>query len=538
LSELKSLVHRLTNYVKHDSETLMAIQRLDEVHRSALDVRSNDFQRWFAVYDKDSSCSFLTEMDTFAMRVLNYLGRATRDKRGSLLLSTKPMAELERPDVKDQFAPHELELWMKEYTSEFHYLMKLAKFGISLNMIRHVKGYQKKELSFDLYFKNLHPRQDYEDANKRYLEGLDFIDSHPKLQKCKPCGIKGENIFSFCKKDEMSRTYCTNCHKHYHYLPHIQDCVPNTCTCLNGQAKEFCERHGVSSCRNCNPGYHPEGYKCRKARCVCSYGTPVSESSCPREKANKCNRCNTHYKLVNHHCVWKYKCTCLNGTPKSGRGQCFGGENCNSCRSGFVRLRTFCTKHYNFKVLRSGDTIGLKANCGSSNRWLSNYCTVNCGRHSSIQSCPGTHFGTAAGRCGGEKLSIVAEGKALGEAINFGDVVGLYYGAGHWMSCEGVNKNCRTRTCPGSIHHAKYLTRWKWGNACGWEKFQIQSSKWLRYTAVVQDWSAVSIVRLGTHNGWISRDGNDVNLRTCPGNDGKGWLTHNCGCERWTLDII
>jgi len=190
-------------------------------------------------------------------------------------------------------------------------------------------------------------------------------------------------------------------------------------------------------------------------------------------------------------------------------------------------------------VIRSQDMIGLKANCRSGNAWLSNYCTVNCGKRSHIQGCPGSRFNHNEGnRCSGERMWIVAEGKARGEAINFGDVVGLYYGAGHWLSCEGKGKQCRTRSCPSSRTRGKDYRGWRWPSRCSLEKFQIQSSRWRRYRGVVRDWDQVSIVRLGTRNGWISRDNNKITLRTCPGNDGRGWLTHNCACERWNIDKI
>jgi len=615
LSELKNMYDRLVNYVEHDSEVLQAIQRLDEVHRSSLERSSSDFARWFAVYNKDSSCSFLIDLETFAMRILNYLARAIDDERGNLLNSCRPITNLERPDLDDYLAPNEVKLWMKEYTTEFHYLMKLARFGYSMNMLVHVKGYQVMNRSLETYFENIHPNHDYKVANIRHLEGLSFIDSYPKLQKCKSCGTKGENIYSYCKEDEMSRTYCTNCHKHYYYQPQGQDCVLNTCTCINGRSKQYCERHEKSHCLSCDRGYHPEGYKCRKARCICNNGTPVAPSSCPSERAQRCRTCNKHYKLSSHRCIWKYTCSCANGTPKSGPGQCYGGENCrscrsgyqrtgnkcrpncickygtpvspsscptrnankckscannyrlvggeckwkhqctclngtpkgrgncyggedcNTCRSGYVRLGKLCTKHYSGNVVRSGDKIGLKANCGSSNQWLSNYCTVNCGQRSHVNGCPKSRF-DGHDRCDGERMWIVAEGKAKGEAINFGDVVGLYYGANHWFSCEGQGKECRTKSCPGSRTSGKEHRGWSWDNRCSWEKFQIQSSRWLRHRGPVMDWSEVSIVRLGTHNGWVSRDGNKITLRTCPGNDGHGWLTHNCGCERWNIDKI
>jgi len=617
LSELENMYGRLINYVEHDSEVLQAIQRLDEVHRSSLEAESTDFARWFAIYNEDSSCSTLIELDTFAMRILNYLARSIDDERGNLLTSCRPINNLERPSVEDYLAPYEVELWMKEYTSEFHYLMKLARFGYSMNMLLHLKGYQELNISLETYFDNIYPKVDYREANSRHLEGLDFIDSYPKLQICKSCGTRGENIFSYCKEDEMSQTYCTNCHKHYHYHSQSQDCIKNTCTCDNGQAKEWCERNDDTQCDGCDPGYHAEGSRCRKARCTCNNGAPVSEMSCPLEGqqrcgscnthyrlsnyrctwrytctcsggvpkvgpnqcyggencqycnsgyravgssckpncvcsngtpvdanhcpqlyANKCKSCNSNYKLVNGQCQWKHTCTCLNGTPK-GQGNCWGGENCNSCRSGYVLLGNLCTEQVSGNVIRSGDKIALKANCGSSNQWLSNYCTVNCGQRSEVQPCPGSRFySNEENTCTGERLWIMAEGKAIGEAIRFGDVVGLYYGANHWFSCEGKGKQCQTRPCPGSRTQGKSDRGWSWNNHCSWEKFQIQSSLWRRSTRHVMEWHDVSIVRLGTHDGWVSRDGNKVTLRSCPGNDGQGWLTHNCDCERWNIDKI
>jgi len=578
LSELKNMYDRLISYVEHDSEVLVAIQRLDEVYRSSLEADSSDFVRWFAIYNRDSSCSFLTELETFAIRIQNYLARALDDERGSLLDSCRPITNLERPDLRDYLAPYEVELWMKEYTSEFSYLMKLSRFGYSINTLLHVKGNQAWNRSLETFFENYHPDHEYREANIRHLQGLNYIDKYAKLlQICKSCEYRGDNIYVYCKEDEMSRTYCTNCNLFYHYEG--EDCILNTCTCLNGQPREWCERNGETQCHSCNPGYHPEGYQCRKANCkcdngwpvassscpsegkevcracksgyqkvgyvcepfpycVCSNGTPVSPANCPFKNANRCSSCNDNYRLDNRRCQWDHTCTCSNGTP-TGEGSCFGGENCASCRSGYVRLGNLCTRSYSGNVVRSGDKIALKANCGSSNRWLSNHCTVNCGWKSTIQTCPGSRFSSSEeSNCSGERLWIMAEGKARGEAVNFGDVVGLYYGANHWFSCEGKGKKCQTRSCPGSRTDGKEHRGWSWPGRCAWEKFEIQSSRWRRSTAAVMDFDEVSIVRLGTHDGWVSRDDNDITLRSCPGNDGDGWLTHNCGCERWNIDKI
>jgi len=170
--------------------------------------------------------------------------------------------------------------------------------------------------------------------------------------------------------------------------------------------------------------------------CTCSGGYPKSgPNQC--YGGEDCLKCHSDYKLVNGSCNWNHTCTCSNGTPK-GPGYCFGGENCHSCNSGYVILGNLCTRYYTGNVIRSGDTIGLKSNCGSSNRWLSNWCTVNCGWKSTVQSCPGWRF-DQWDYCVGEEHVIVAEGKATGEAINYGDVIGLYYAhaTGYWFSCQG-----------------------------------------------------------------------------------------------------
>jgi len=161
------------------------------------------------------------------------------------------------------------------------------------------------------------------------------------------------------------------------------------------------------------------------------------------------------------------------------------------------------------RILRAGDRIYLRPHCGP--------------RSSIIKD---------------RSYTIVAQGKASGDSIRFTDVVGLYYSPRKWFGCKGVGHQCGYYKCPGSL--TRYLRRfWRWDNRCAYEKFQIQSSKYKRTTRVVYEGDLVSLLRMGTKNGWLmlgSRAG--VTLGTCPGSDG-GWLKNTgCQCERFTMDAI
>jgi len=191
--------------------------------------------------------------------------------------------------------------------------------------------------------------------------------------------------------------------------------------------------------------------------------------------------------------------------------------------------------------LRSGDTIALRSMCATRG-WISNYCTKNCGEISRPRSCPGTVFERhEVRRCNGETLIIVAEGRRRGENIRSGDIIGLYYGGGYWMSCEGYKKDCKTRPCPGSISNYK-RSGWRWNRGCAWEMFRIKFSAKIHNGAILYNGDEVVIQReMPGRSGcshpsdwYLSEEGSRITLRNCPGCSG-GNIRRRCRCEAFQL---
>jgi len=497
--DIRGISQRLMEHVQHDSEVHRATQRLDEVYRSSLEVGSNDFRYWFVDYTKDSSCRNLRELEFFAIRILNYLSRDIDDEKGSLLESCRPIIGLERPELETYLAPREVEQWLRQFNIEYNYLVTLAKFGYSLNILVHVNGFKRRNKDLEELFNQLHPYEDYKLANTRYLESLNHINSFPTWHDCLSCGDRGIELYSWCKADQISRTYCKNCHKHYHLVD--DDCIRNTCVCVNGRPKEWCEIHDGTACNGCDPGYTQEGSGCRKARCRCNNGNPVSPTDCPYENAHICKSCHRNYRKQNDGCVWAYTCTCKNGRARWGTTCPSNGENCYSCSSGYVKQGSKCVR-----ILRSGDRIKLKpqANCYPVHDMFKNY------------------------------FHIVAAGRGKGRYIYFYDVVGLQQ-SGKWISSGGVGRGCQWNKCPGDLS-SKYRSNWKW-HGCTWEKFQIHSSRVQNLKRYVLETDLVSILNLRVGNGWLgtgTRSGCD--LRTCPGN--QRVTNTRCRCEAFTVSIV
>ena len=55
-----------------------------------------------------------------------------------------------------------------------------------------------------------------------------------------------------------------------------------------------------------------------------------------------------------------------------------------------------------------------------------------------------------------EKFKIVAKGRKDGAVIQDGDIVGIFYGNGKWLSCD-CNDYCNTQTCPGEPRISEHL---------------------------------------------------------------------------------
>jgi len=186
-------------------------------------------------------------------------------------------------------------------------------------------------------------------------------------------------------------------------------------------------------------------------------------------------------------------------------------------------------------ALQSGDTIALRSMCGARG-WVSNYCTINCDDISRPKSCPGTVFTKdKIKNCGSESMIIVAEGRAKGEKIHSGDVIGLYYAKGYWMSCSGIDQDCTTKPCPGST--AGYTKAgWVWPS-CAHEKFHIEFAKKNSNSVIFQhDEVAIRRNDMCGSSGYMSVDDSRITLRTCPTcNGSNGWKTKYCRCEAFEI---
>jgi len=214
---------------------------------------------------------------------------------------------------------------------------------------------------------------------------------------------------------------------------------------------------------------------------------------------------------------------------------------CKRLQTAYVNSIKVVTRCETRVPLRSGDTIALRSMCATKG-WVSNWCTKNCGEITRPRTCPGTNFGRhEIKRCGGEALIIVAEGRRRGESIRSGDVIGLYYGGGYWMSCEGYKKNCKTRPCPGPISNYKN-SGWRWDTRCHWEMFRIKFSWKVHNGALLYNGDEVVIQReipgrsgcSSPSNWYLSEEGRRITLRDCPGCN-NGNIKQRCRCEAFQL---
>lgn len=210
-------------------------------------------------------------------------------------------------------------------------------------------------------------------------------------------------------------------------------------------------------------------------------------------------------------------------------------------QTAYVNSTKVVTRRVTRFPLRSGDTIALRSMCATKG-WVSNWCTKNCGEITRPRQCPGTNFGRhEIKRCGGEALIIVAEGRRRGESIRSNDVIGLYYGGGYWMSCEGYKKNCKTRPCPGPISNYKN-SGWRWNKRCHWEMFRIKFSRKVHNGALLYNGDEVVIQReipgrsgcSRPSNWYLSEEGRRITLRDCPGCN-NGNIKRRCRCEAFQL---
>lgn len=162
-------------------------------------------------------------------------------------------------------------------------------------------------------------------------------------------------------------------------------CLPNICTCNNGQGKistQGCSVHDIEICKSCNDGYHLKSDQlCYKNVCTCENGEPVEAGTpecytdgadvckscddskgyylnknrcdlkicncgrngygstgvdCPTNAAFHCRSCKSYYHLEGSVCVAN-SCKCDNGNPVPSYYCANHNQNyCRSCNSGYI----------------------------------------------------------------------------------------------------------------------------------------------------------------------------------------------------------
>ena len=239
---------------------------------------------------------------------------------------------------------------------------------------------------------------------------------------------------------------------------------------------------------------------------------------------NNCRRDQGGSNYQTTKCETQDCCSAQYGKYRCSNGRCIQKtslcDGANDCRNNDDESRSQCP---NF--IRSGDLIALRSNA-KRNKWLSCYCTVNCGvDRCKLRDCPGSEMtGGDWRKCSSETFVLYLTNYPLGRPVRHGDSIALYYGAGHWLSCWGSGGVCPTRSCPG---YGKWDSRDT--KKCRGERFWIYSpereggclsdTRSCRRGKPIQKGDNVFIQYSIMHGRgyWLSEDDKDIRTRTCPG---------------------
>eukprot|EP00747_Dinoflagellata_sp_TGD_P031108 gnl/TRDRNA2_/TRDRNA2_135072_c0_seq1.p1 gnl/TRDRNA2_/TRDRNA2_135072_c0~~gnl/TRDRNA2_/TRDRNA2_135072_c0_seq1.p1 ORF type:complete len:987 (+),score=62.04 gnl/TRDRNA2_/TRDRNA2_135072_c0_seq1:82-3042(+) len=160
------------------------------------------------------------------------------------------------------------------------------------------------------------------------------------LVTCSSCHVNytlssDQCVACIAPAEGSSHSVCSRCPTGYLYSGPPDTCIPNECTCKNGQAAvgSACTEHKAEICALCDAGHSPE----------CSNGI-VDAFKC--SGADSCISCNRGWHLQDGKCLVN-QCVCLNGVASTGddcitypfpHGKCCAvhkGYACVSCDIGY-----------------------------------------------------------------------------------------------------------------------------------------------------------------------------------------------------------
>lgn len=216
---------------------------------------------------------------------------------------------------------------------------------------------------------------------------------------------------------------CSSCGTGFHLSaaagPGTQTCVPNVCTCDNGQATtylnlnvgEFCAEHGQNDCAACNPGYTLSSpaavgsQTCTPNSCTCSNGVASvawgsQRNLCETNGNEDCDTCNPGYALSSPAQEGSQLCepkVCSSDSLPTGmsfdNSECVGiktGQSCDvGCAAGYSGKDTkyVCGTDSQFNGTSPNCTAIECNEKPNATLFTAHAVTHNCGGKTTGQSC-------------------------------------------------------------------------------------------------------------------------------------------------------